>query len=316
MKAFRWGRIFGNAALLLVALITWAFAGQPGYSALATGSLFVASVATLLVVMRRHLWASLVVIGFMALTMNPGALDVLDPWGILFMVATATGLAMSLRRWGGVRWIASSIPFWAMAEAAPWAMYIALGLVFGGMAIAGVGPTLPGRRIRGAAALAHMASGALVPVVARVYPAANPSRVIRFLTYGCALLTVMLGIAAGRGFNADVTAALATAAAILTVTFAFSNWFSGRLRLRIDEHGLHSRLFFQEHNIAWTEVATLSLRYVFLPGMGVRVVYYCVRSPKREFAFPSSMKGAAELQASIEAATGLSWPVPEITPTF
>lgn len=316
MKTFRWGRLFGNAGLLLVALITWAFAGQPGYSTLATGSLFLASCAALLVVMRRHLWAALAVIGFMALTMNPSALDALDPWGVAFMVCTATGLAMSLRRWRGGRWIASSVPFWAMAEAAPWAMYIALGLVFAGMAIAGVGPTLPGRRIRGADALPHMASGALVPVESRVYPAARPSRVIRVLTYGFAGLTVILGVMAGGGFNADITAALATAAAIIAVTFAFSNWFSGRLQLRIDERGLHSRLFYREHSIAWTEVASLSLRYVFLPGMGVRVVYYCVRSPRREFAFPSSMKGAAELQASIEAATGLSWPVPEITPTI
>jgi hypothetical protein len=55
---------------------------------------------------------------------------------------------------------------------------------------------------------------------------------------------------------------------------------------------------------------------VFLPGYGIRLVYYVVETPAAEVSFPSSMGGARELQAAIEAATGLRWAEPEITPTM
>jgi hypothetical protein len=109
---------------------------------------------------------------------------------------------------------------------------------------------------------------------------------------------------------------LAISSAIMAATFAFSNWFATRVRLRLDEHGLHSRTLVMERTIRWREIAGLTLRYVFLPGFGMRLVYYCAYSPTREVAFPSSMVGAKELQAAIEQATGLAWPAPEIEANF
>ena len=53
-----------------------------------------------------------------------------------------------------------------------------------------------------------------------------------------------------------------------------------------------------------------------MPGTGMRIVYYCVRSTTREFAFPSSMPGAEALKAAIEQATGLTFPAPRITANF
>ena len=304
-----------NAGLLLVALLSWAFATTSGGSSLAGRSLFLLAAVALLLVMRRRLGPALVLIGIMAASMSP-ELDSLDVGGVAFVLCTSTGLFLWLRNWPGGRWIAASFPFWAMAPRYQWTEFVALGMVFIGMAVTGVGPTLPGRRRRGGDALPHMASGALGPVVARTFPGAHHSRVISVATFVFAMLTVVLGLLASRGFNAELTGALALSSAIIAGTFAFSNWFAGRVQLRIDEQGLHSRLFLREMSIAWKEVAGLSLRYVFLPGMGVRVVYHVVHSPRREFAFPSSMAGAAELQSSIEAATGLEWPEPEITPTF
>jgi hypothetical protein len=140
--------------------------------------------------------------------------------------------------------------------------------------------------------------------------------VIKVATMVFAVLTVVLGALAYAGREPDVTVGLAISSAIISATFAFSNWFAGRARLRIDEKGLYSRLFYREHMIPWAEISMLFLRYVFLPGVGGRIVYYCVRSPIREFAFPGSLRNSAELQAMIESATGLRWPAPEITATL
>lgn len=269
--------------------------------------------------MRVHgvAWALLVVAGFFALAASPAGIEAFDGWSIAFVLCVSVGAAMSLRKWEGLRWIAASFPFWAMSAAAPWPTYVALGLVFLGMAIGAVGPTLPGRRRRRAGEpLPHMASGPLVPVVARAWPNAHPSRVVRVGAIVFGVLAVVLALAAATGRDPAALGGLALSSVIIAVTFAFSNWFAGRVQLRIDGEGLHSRLFYREHTIPWDDVAGLQLRYVFLPGVGGRIVYYCVRSPTREFAFPSSMRHARDLQAAIESATGLSWPVPEITATL
>ena len=63
--------------------------------------------------------------------------------------------------------------------------------------------------------------------------------------------------------------------------------------------------------IPWREVAGLTIRYVFLPGYGMRLVYFVVFSPSREFAFVSNMHRAEELKESIETALALKWPEPE-----
>ena len=223
---------------------------------------------------------------------------------------------MLMRRWPSARWIVASVPFWVMAPRYAWAEFVALGLVLLGIVVKAVSPTLPGRRVRGGSALPRLASGALAPVVSRSFPSARQSKVLNIGTYLFAAATVVLGVLASGASDASLLGALAIATAIISVTFAFSNWWAGRVQLRIDAQGLHSRVFFREESIPWNRVAGLSLRYVFMPGMGVRVVYHVVQSPDREFAFPSSMAGAAELKGSIEAATGLEWPEPEITPTL
>jgi hypothetical protein len=265
----------------------------------------------------NHRWLLLVVAGFFALSMSPTALDVVDVWSIVFVACTFVGTLMWLWKWKALRWVPASFPFWAMSEAVSWFVYVALGMVYYAMIIGAVRPTLPGRRLRSnEPPLTHLASGPLSPVTARVFPNAHPSRVIQVAVVVFALLALVLFVLGAGGWNADLTMALALASLIIAVTFAASNWFSGRVRLRIDGEGLHSRLFYREDTIRWNEIAYLTLRYVFLPGMGVRLVYYCVRSPVREFAFPSSMRNANQLQSAIESATGLKWPEPEIRATM
>lgn len=265
----------------------------------------------------RHRWLLLVVAGFVALSMSPAALDVVDVWGIAFVACTFVGTLMWLWKWSALRWVAASFPFWAMSEAVSWFVYVALGMVYYAMIIGAVRPTLPGRRLRSnEPPLPHLASGPLAPVAARVFPNAHPSRVIQVVAVVFGLLAVILFALGAGGWNAGLTIALGISSAIIAVTFAASNWFSGRVQLRIDGEGLHSRLFYHEHTIPWNEVVYLTLRYVFLPGFGGRIVYYSVRSPTREFSFPSSMRDAGQLQSAIESATGLKWPEPEITPTL
>lgn len=307
-------RVLTTTGLLLLALVAWSLATTAGSGALARGALFAVAAAALLVAFRPYFGPALLVLGVMALGMDPEVLSVPNTWGLVFLLSTAVGALMTLRKWEGLRWVVASFPFWALSEAVKWFDLVAVAMVTMGLAIAAVGPTLPGRRrAKKGEPLARLASGALVPIVARVYPLAHGSRVLRVLTYGCAALTIVLAAVAAQEWEPETSGALALASAIITVTFAFSNWFSGRVRLRIDESGLHSRVFFREHTLPWTQIAWLTLRYVFLPGVGARIVYYVVRSPTREFAFPSSMAGAADLQAAIESATGLTWPTPEIT---
>lgn len=179
-----------------------------------------------------------------------------------------------------------------------------------------VGPTLPARRRRfKGAPLAHLANGPLVPVAPRVFVAAVRSRFITIVTWVFAALTVVLAVLSGATADGQTAGALAVASAIISATSAFSNWFAGRVRLRVDADGVHGRTLFTEHHIPWNEVALLSLRYVFM-GSGLRLVYYSVRSPTREVAFTSRMPGADELRRTIEEATGVVWAEPEIESHF
>ncbi len=175
-------------------------------------------------------------------------------------------------------------------------------------------PMLPGRRIlKGGVPQRHLASGPLVPVSPAVYYGGTRSRGVSIAGLVLGGTAVVLALASARAAQdeAAVYLGLAIASAIIAVTCAFGNWFATRMRQRIDGTGLHSRLLFSEHTIPWQDVSALNLRHAYLLGGSVRLVYYCVRSPTREFAFPHTQQGADELRRTIEQATGLTWPVPE-----
>jgi hypothetical protein len=193
---------------------------------------------------------------------------------------------------------------------------IAILLLIGLIRLA-VGPTLVGRRRRRRGTpLPHLASGPLTPIVAASYPAARRSRFVHIASIVTAALAAVLLALAGAGTIDPATGGLGLASAIIAVTFAFSNWFAGRVRIRVDEVGIHGRVLFGDHTVRWTQVSDQALRYVFMPGFGVRMVYYTIRSPTTEVAFPSSLTRADQLRRTIEAATGVQWAAPEIEANF
>lgn len=174
---------------------------------------------------------------------------------------------------------------------------------------------LPGRRLlRVEAPLPQMAAGPRAPVPPRVYAGGQPSRVITWAARVFAGLTVVC-IAASGGADGAVFTGLAISCGIIAGTMVFANWFATRVRFRVDAEGLHARTFYKEITVRWREVSELRLRYVLL-GNGVRVLYYCVQGGGREVSFPSSMREAAELQRTIEAATGVAYPAPHMTPNM
>ena len=193
---------------------------------------------------------------------------------------------------------------------------VAAVAVIGAIALMAVRPTLVTRRLwRGPAPIPHRAAAPFVPVVPRTYPGGRPSRWLGVAAW--LLGGTSIGLMAGttRDLDPAVGGGLGLAAAIMALTFAFANWFAGRVHIRVDGSGIHGRVLWREHGIAWRDVAELRLRYVVI-GVGVRLVYYSVRSSTREVAFPSSMTGASDLRTTIERATGLTYPAPEITPTM
>lgn len=194
-----------------------------------------------------------------------------------------------------------------MAPAAVLALVVALA----------VRPTLLTRRLwfGGGQTLPRLAAAPLAPVPPREFPGGTPSRGLAVTAWVAAALALVLFASAGQGVDAAVGAGLGLGLGIMAVTFGFANWFAGRVRLRVDGTGLYGRVLWREHCIRWRDVSELRLRYVYL-GSGLRLVYYCVRSPAREVSFPASLKDSDALRRTIEASTGLSWPVPEITPTL
>ncbi len=173
----------------------------------------------------------------------------------------------------------------------------------------GVQRVLPGRRIYGGKPpLPQLAVGARVPVAPALYPGGQRSRALTVMMWLGGALTLGCGVAAAAGADRAVFTGLGLSFGIITATFAFSQWFAGRVYIRVDRIGLHTRLMFGEQTLRWNEVSGLSVRYVTMRSH-VRLVYLCVQSPNREVAFPTSMQGAATLRATIEAATGQTWPV-------
>ncbi len=267
--------------------------------------------------LRRLLFPAMTVAGLIAFVMSTPRYPELTGWGVLFVLTTSLGVLMWMRARRISRWFVASVPWWVMAQSSGWFEFGAAVLTLGGLIALATGPVLPGRRRgRPVTPLAHLAGGSVTPIKSRAYATARPSRVLQVATLVIFCLSCALAIAGAKGSERDTTGALALAGLIIAATFAFSNWFSGRVRVRIDERGLHSRVFFAEQTILWTDIAGLTLRYVFFPGMGVRIVYYVAFSPSHEFNFPSSMTGAQELRTAIEAATGLTFPEPEMTPNL
>ncbi len=303
--------------LIVFGLVLWSLAGtaavQPGSRVL----MFVVAAAAILMAARPWIGAGLVVVGIMTLPMSSTILDRLDAWSLAFALCLSLGPYLLMRRFPGIRWIVASIPFWALSNAAGWMTYIALGLVFTGLIMGGVGPVLPGRRRKSdRPVLPELANGPLVPVEPCEYPGGRPSRVLEIAAMVLALMALGLIVLALAGWGTPLTGILAFPSALMAGVFKFGNWWAGRIGYRVDAVGLHSRLFFTEHTIRWSDVVDVSLRYVLLYYGGMRIVYYCVHSPTRECAFPSSMPQARDLQATIEAATGFHWPAPRITATL
>lgn len=251
----------------------------------------------------------LVLAGIVALAQHEQQLERADAWAVAYVYCTGAGLALWLRRHRVLRWLAASLPFWSLANAAGWSMFLALALTIGSVAVLAVGPTLPGRRLRrDARPLPHLAEGPIAQIRPAVYPGGRRSRGIGIAAWTFLAFTmILLGLAA-LTTSRDEKIALAIASAIIAGTCFFANWFADRVRLRLDEQGLHSRTLFDEHTISWREVAGLTTREVYLPGYGMRLLYFVVFSPSREFAFLNTMRGAEELKGAIEAATGLRWP--------
>ncbi|MEQ1731406.1 MAG: hypothetical protein ABL982_23800, partial [Vicinamibacterales bacterium] len=253
--------------------------------------------------------------GVVAMVMHGDQFERMDGWSWLALVALAAAPLVGLPNWPGLRWILASIPAWLYGNGNEWVLRAAPTMTFVGMLIGGVGPALAGRRARqaGGVSLPHLASGPLVTIEPRAFAGGQKSRVLHYLTVGMLLIALVLFVLIGAGQAPDELAALVLGALIISATFAFSNWFADRVRLRVDNVGIHGRTLFREHTARWNEVTGLRLRYMFMLGFSVRIVYYVVVSTSEEVAFPSSMRGASELQAIVEAATGLTWPEPEIT---
>jgi hypothetical protein len=311
-RRWTWRRIFGSTLLVVAGILAWAFCDRVA-APLGQALLFAAALGALLAALRPHYGAALLVAAVMLLGTARGVRHV-NAWNLLFIPVFAGGAFHLLRRRPQLAWIAASFPFWAMSEAIPGSIYVALGFVLIGLVVLGIRPLLPGPRFSGGKPLPHLAGGALIEVPARVYEFKKGRGALKILTALCtAGLVAGAILATMRSPAAGITLLLVSG--LMATVFGFSFWFSGRMRYRIDAEGLHSRVLFREATIRWSEIERLSLRYVFLPGYSLRFVYYCVRSPAREFNFPNTLRGAGELRDLIARATGLEWPEPSFEPS-
>jgi hypothetical protein len=265
---------------------------------------------------RRLIAWSLFGVGFVAMVAHTGEFERMDGWAWLSLPTLAAAPFVGFRG-GMLRWLLASIPFWIYGNASEPILLSAVGVTIGGLAVGAVLPTLPSRRVRSPTPpLAYLAAGPLVPVTPRHFSGGKRSRFLTWATRFLVAAALASLIAAALGTPAEVWGTICLVSLIMSATFAFSNWFADRVHFRIDGIGVHGRTLFREQTARWNEITGLNLRYLFMPGHGIRVVYYVVESAETEVSFPSSMAGAKELQTAVEAATGLQWPEPEITPTM
>jgi hypothetical protein len=305
-------RIFSTAVLFVAALLWWAYTEQVN-SPEGGAAMFACAVACLVGALWPRHGLALVIAGVMALAFDKTRLEAPNVWNITFLILSSAGLGHLFRRRRLLAWIGASFPFWAMSSAVPPLIYVALGFSFIGLVLTSVHPMLSRTRRTGVAPLPQLAKGPLVAVPARLYEFKRGTKSLKAITILCGV-ACLTGIVLLLGGFSDVGITLAWSAGILGLTFAFSLWFNARLHFRIDNRGIHSRVFFGEKSIPWEELGCLTLRYVCFPGFGLNYVYYCVLSPSKEITFPNNMAGADELRELIEQASGLNWPVPEITP--
>lgn len=306
-------RIFSTAILIVAALLWWAYTEQVNHP-VGQAAMFACAVACLVGAFWPRHGIALVFAGIMALAFDKASLEAPNAWNITFLILSSAGLGHLLRRYPLLAWIGASFPFWAMSGAVPPLIYIALGFVFVGLVLTSVYPLLSRKRRTGIAPLPQLARGPLVAVPERLYGFKRGTKWLQAITMFCGVAFLTGIVLWLSGFN-DMGIVLALSAGTLGLTFAFCLWFNARLHFRIDNRGIHSRVLISEKSIAWEELGSLTLRYSCFPGFGLNYVYYCVLSPSREITFPNNMDGADELRAIIEQASGLKWPVPEITPT-
>ncbi len=262
-------------------------------------------------------WA-LVLVAIGALGAHGDDFARLDVWAWTALVAFAAAPLIGVTEWPSLRWMLASLPFWVFGDASDAVRLTAFVLFMVGLIRLAVGPTLVARGRTSAEVwppILPSGSSPLVRVAPRVYPGAHPSRGLHWVALILVMLGLVLVVVAGTTSDSAAAGALALAAWIMAGTFFFGNWFATRVRLRVDEVGLHGRVMFFERSAPWNEITTLSLRYVFL-GAGGRFVYYVVRTAHCEVAFPSGMTDASDLLRTIESATGETFPTPEIAPTM
>jgi hypothetical protein len=266
---------------------------------------------------RRLIAWSLFAVGFVAFVKHEGEFERMDAWGWVALPMLAAAPLVGFRRGSILKWLLASLPFWVFGGVHEAITLTAVGLTIAGPVIGGFLPLLPGRRVKSPGPpLPHLVSGPLVPVQPMQVSGGRRSRFVKYSAIGAAVTAVALFVAAAAGYERDTTTALGISAVLISATFFFGNWFADRVRVRIDDVGVHGRTLFREHTARWNEITGIDMRYVIGPGYGLRVVTYVVQSTSTQVSFSSGMVGADELRAAIEAATGMQWPEPEITATM
>lgn len=304
-----------NGLVGMAGVVAWGLSSTSATPA-AQVTLFAVAAICLLAALRRHLAVASIVLGVLALGLHHAHLETIDGWAAVSIGATAAGLWHALRRWPGLRWTAASLPFWAFSSAAGWCTFAALALTIGGLMVGAVGPVLPGRRRRfSGEPVPALAAGPLVSVAPQAF-GSRASRVPLYVAGAVLALSLVLGGASSASDDPATFGGLATGTLIIALTIAFTGWFAGRGRIRVDQEGIHARVMFGEHSVLWRDVCGLRLRTVYMPGMGLRMHFYSVQGPTTEVSIHGRMPGADELRRTVEAATGLRWPTPDVDANF
>ena len=201
------------------------------------------------------------VVAAAALVRHRGQLNTVDASAILFALAGSAGGFLCLLRSRAPRWFAASFPWWALVSAHPVFALLAFALTTTGLLSLALGPMRPGQTVfRPGDPLPPLAKGPLVPITPASFAGGSSSRLISALVAALAALALILtGLAAPDHPERSV---LAIAAVITASGMWLSNWMASRCRLRVDGHGLHSRLLFREHTVPWLDVAGITTRYI------------------------------------------------------
>jgi hypothetical protein len=313
-RGWSWKLMLSRAAFLAFALLFWGFATQ-GNTLGAQAALFAAASACILGAFRPHYGAGMLLMSFMALGMA-GTVNTINVWNATAMLLGSVGTFLVLhRRHLALAWIGSSFMFWAMTSAVHWFIYVALGLVFLGLATSVAFPFMSRKRGNGPERLSHLANGPLIEVPDRAFHFKSGTKLLKVtLPFSC-FAVFLGGVLWLTGSRAGGLTLIVTGA-VLGFSFALSAWFNSHMCYRVDSRGIYSFVLLREKHIPWTEVGGLFMRYSAMPGLGQYWVYYCIHSTKTIIAFPHTIVGAAELRDLIQKATGMDWPESEIKATL